>query len=95
MSDPYLEIIQTYWEAISQGYNEYAEERPVMLLEIQTGDLHAFPPAEFKQLLDPQSQRDFQIQYRARRHHAPDGALRARYGTQPIFVVHVEIGRGW
>ena len=63
MSDPYLELIQTHWEAISLGYNEVLEQRPVMLLDVQTGELHAFPPADFKQLLDTQSQRDFQVQY--------------------------------
>jgi hypothetical protein len=63
MSDPYLELIQTHWEAISRGYSEVLEQRPVMLLDVQTGELHAFPPAEFKQFLDAQSQRDFQVQY--------------------------------
>lgn len=63
MSDPYVDLIQQHWPHIAALYNQHAEKRPVMLLDVQEGDIHAFPYEEFTTLLDAPSQRALEEQY--------------------------------
>lgn len=63
MSDLYVDVIRHHWPHIAALYNEHADKRPVMLLDVQEGDIHAFPYQEFAALLDAPSQHALAGQY--------------------------------
>ena len=63
MNDPYIILIQEQWAHISDLYNQFAAEQPVMLVETTTGEIHAFPFHEFCTLLDSRSQATLAEQY--------------------------------
>lgn len=56
MVDPNIQLIQDHWERVTQLYNQFAANRPVMRIDVQDGSIHAFPPVEFLKLLDAPSQ---------------------------------------
>jgi hypothetical protein len=62
-SDPYFELIRHHWPQVAELYNQYAERQPVMLIDVQEGDIHAFPYDEFLALLDAASQQALVDQY--------------------------------
>jgi hypothetical protein len=64
MADPYLGLIQEQWPRITDLYNEHAERYPVMLVDVREMEIHAFPFAEFRTLLDASSQAALDEQYR-------------------------------
>ncbi len=64
MDDPYMDLIEQQWPSISALYNEHAEHFPVMLVDIQEGEIHAFPYEDFRGLLDGPSQMNLAQQYR-------------------------------
>ncbi len=63
MSDPYISLISEQWTSIADLYNQFAEQYPVMLVEIGDHSIHAFPADEFRSLLDANSQAAFDEQY--------------------------------
>lgn len=63
MHDPYLELIKEQWPSISDTYNRYAEQRPIMLVDVQESVIHAYPVEEFIMLLDAPSRRQVETQY--------------------------------
>ena len=63
MADPYIALIQDHWEKITDLYNQFAADRPVMLVDVQDGSIHAFPFDEFLKLLDAPSQHHLEEQY--------------------------------
>jgi hypothetical protein len=63
MADPYIQLIQDHWESVTDLYNQFAANRPVMLIDVQDGSIHAFPPDEFLKLLDAPSQTHLEQQY--------------------------------
>ncbi len=64
MHDPYLELIKEQWPSIADTYNRYAEQRPIMLVDVQESVIHAYPYEEFVMLLDAPSRRQVDVQYR-------------------------------
>lgn len=64
MHDPYLELIKKQWSSIADTYNRYAEQRPIMLVDVQESVIHAYPYEEFVMLLDAPSRRQVEVQYR-------------------------------
>lgn len=64
MHDPYLELIKEQWSSIADTYNRYAEQRPIMLVDVQESVIHAYPYEEFVMLLDAPSRRQVEVQYR-------------------------------
>ena len=63
MSDVYKDLISEHWSNIAELYNEHAEKQPVILLDVDAGELFAYPYGELSQLLDAQSQTGFGDQY--------------------------------
>ena len=63
MHDPYLELIKEQWPSIADTYNRYAEQRPIMLVDVQESVIHAYPVEEFIMLLDAPSRRQVETQY--------------------------------
>lgn len=64
MQDPYLDLIKEQWPSIADTYNRYAEQRPIMLVDVQESVIHAYPVEEFIMLLDAPSRRQVETQYR-------------------------------
>ena len=63
MQDPYLDLIKEQWPSIAETYNRYAEQRPIMLVDVQESVIHAYPVEEFIMLLDAPSRRQVEMQY--------------------------------
>lgn len=63
MADPYIKLIRELWDKIADLYNQFAEQRPVMLVDVQDGSIHAFPVASFAELLDAPSRAHLDEQY--------------------------------
>lgn len=63
MADPYVGLIEEQWPRIADLYNEHADKFPVMLLDVQAMEIHAFPFDEFRTLLDGPSQTALVDQY--------------------------------
>ncbi len=63
MADPYLGLIEEQWANIARLYNEHADKYPVMLMDVREMEIHAFPFAEFRTLLDAPSQAALDEQY--------------------------------
>lgn len=64
MQDPYLGVIKEQWQSIAETYNQFAEQRPIMLMDIQASIIHAYPYEEFVLLLDASSRHQVEMQYR-------------------------------
>lgn len=64
MQDPYLELIKEQWPSIAETYNRYAEQWPILLVDVQESVIHAYPYEEFVLLLDAPSRRQVEMQYR-------------------------------
>lgn len=63
-TDPYLDLIKQQWPAIAETYNRFAEQQPIMLLDVQGAEIHAYPFEEFVMVLDAASRRQVEAQYR-------------------------------
>lgn len=63
-TDPYLELIQRQWPAIAEAYNQFAEQQPIMLMDVQNAEIHAYPFEEFALVLEAASRRQVEAQYR-------------------------------
>lgn len=37
--DPYLEMIKQQWPLIADAYNQYAEQQPIMLVDVQNNEI--------------------------------------------------------
>src|SRR5690606_20730792 len=64
MHDPYLELIKEQCPSLADTYNRYAEQRPIMLVDVQESVIHAYPYEEFVMLLDAPSRHQVEVQYR-------------------------------
>ena len=64
MDDPYLDIIDEYWDKIVMMYDLFADKRPVMLFELPSLKIYAYPYREFKADLNQRSQAILTHQYR-------------------------------
>ncbi|HHY54958.1 MAG TPA: hypothetical protein GYA08_05930 [Chloroflexi bacterium] len=62
--DPYLDLIKQQWPAIAETYNRFAEQQPIMLLDVQNAAIHAYPFEEFVMVLEATSRRQVEAQYR-------------------------------
>ncbi len=63
-TDPYLDLIKQQWPAIAETYNRFAGQQPILLVDVQSAEIHAFPFEEFLLLLDTPSRRQVEAQYR-------------------------------
>lgn len=63
-TDPYLDLIQQQWPAIAETYNQYAAQQPIMLMDVQNAEIHAYPFEEFVLVLEAASRRQVETQYR-------------------------------
>jgi len=63
-TDPYLDLIQRQWPAIAEAYNQFAEQQPIMLMDVQNAEIHAYPFEEFVLVLEAASRRQVEAQYR-------------------------------
>ena len=63
MNDIYVQVIKEHWPHIATLYNQHAEKQPIMLIDVQENDIHAFPYNEFASLLDAPSQHALADQY--------------------------------
>ncbi len=63
MADSYQALIAEQWPRIAALYNEHADKRPVMLIDVEETAIHAFPYQEFTALLDAASQAALAEQY--------------------------------
>lgn len=63
MNDPYLEFVRQHWADIADIYNQFAEHFPIMLVDVQEGEIHAFPYADFVMQLAPASRATVNEQY--------------------------------
>jgi len=63
-NDPYLELIKQQWQSIGATYNQFADQHPIMLIDVQNAEIHAFPFEEFVMVLDVPSRRQIEAQYR-------------------------------
>jgi hypothetical protein len=63
VSDVYQELIEEQWKNIADLYNQHAEKRPIILLDVDAGELFAYPYDDLSQLLDAESQAGFGEQY--------------------------------
>lgn len=63
MTQPYKELIENQWDRISELYNQFAEQRPIILLDVQAREIHAFPAQDFMGVLDEKSRPTFEEQY--------------------------------
>jgi hypothetical protein len=63
-TDPYLDLIQRQWPAIAEAYNQFAEQQPIMLMDVQNAEIHAYPFEEFVLALEATSRRQVEAQYR-------------------------------
>ena len=64
MNDPYLEFVRRHWAEIASVYNQFAEHYPIMLVDIQVGEIHAFPYDDFVAMLAANSRATVAEQYR-------------------------------
>jgi hypothetical protein len=64
MANPYMELIQAQWEHISALYNEFSDKRPIILLDVDAGELHAYSFEKIKDIFDSGSQATLEEQYR-------------------------------
>lgn len=62
--DPYIELIEQQWPSIAETYNRFAEQRPIMLIDVQKAEIYAYPFEEFLMVLEPVSRRQVEDQYR-------------------------------
>jgi hypothetical protein len=63
MDDPYLDIIDGYWDKIMMMYDLFAVKKPVMLLELPSLKIYAYPYEEYKADLNQRSQAILAHQY--------------------------------
>lgn len=63
MDDPYLDVIDECWDKIMMMYNLFADKGPVMLLELPSLKIYAYPYKEYKADLNQRSQSILTHQY--------------------------------
>ncbi len=63
--DPLWEALSEHYEHICFLYRQFADEHPVMLLDIQEHRVYAYPHREFAADLSPRSQASLATQYPA------------------------------
>lgn len=57
MGNPYQAVIDEHVENIASLYARFEEKRPVMLLDIQSQEIYAYPFDEYKKELNTRDQR--------------------------------------
>jgi hypothetical protein len=62
-SDYLLDAARENWPHILLLYRQFKDKRPVMLLDLQSGRIYAYPYLEFKEELSERSQRSLEEQY--------------------------------
>lgn len=63
MDDSYLEIIDEHWDKIMMMYELFADKQPVMLFELPSLKIYAYPYKEYKASLTQRSQALLTQQY--------------------------------
>ena len=66
MTDPNSALVDTAWghiEAIRDVYSRFAKKRPVMMLDLASGRVYAYPYRDFKADLSPVSRNLLEKQY--------------------------------
>jgi hypothetical protein len=61
--DPYWEVIQQQWPFIIMLYRQYADQKPVMLFDIQEQRVYALPYSAYRAELSERSQASLTEQY--------------------------------
>jgi hypothetical protein len=69
MSDPYFEAIQEQWQNIRALYMTFANERPIILYDIQEKQIFSYPYKEFKADLSEKSQVSLEQDYKSASAH--------------------------
>ena len=63
MRDPYLDVVDRHRSLIVMLYEQYADEKPIMLFDIQEQRIYALPYAEYRAELSKRSQASLKKQY--------------------------------
>ena len=63
MDDPYWDLIGERFADICRHYGSFAEKKPVMLLDVQSGRIYAYPFQEFRDDLTERTRASFSEQY--------------------------------
>jgi len=63
MDDYLVDAATELWPAIQMLYEQFAANRPIMLLDVQEQRIYAYPYAEFTSELSARSQRSLAKQY--------------------------------
>lgn len=63
-TDPYLELVKQQWPTIAETYNRFAEQQPILLMDVQSAEIHAYPFEAFVLVLEAASRRQVEAQYR-------------------------------
>lgn len=63
-TDPYLELVRQQWPTIAETYNRFAEQQPILLMDVQRAEIHAYPFDTFVLVLEAASRRQVEAQYR-------------------------------
>jgi len=61
--DPYWEVVQQQWPFIIMLHRQYADEKPVMLFDIQEQRVYALPYKAYRAELSERSQTSLTHQY--------------------------------
>lgn len=64
MEHLYSDFIAAQWPNIAKLYNEFADRSPVILMDVDEAELHAFPFDRIASVLDEQSRAALEQQYR-------------------------------
>jgi hypothetical protein len=62
-NDDLLEAAESFWPYILMFYKRFEKKRPVMVLDLPSGKIYAYPYKEFKDDLSPRSQRALESEY--------------------------------
>jgi len=63
MSDPYFSVVQEYWATILRAYADFEGKKPVILVDIESATIYAYPYHDFKADLSRRSQTSLEQQY--------------------------------
>ena len=62
-TDVYLDIVETHRETILDMYRLFSDKQPVMLFDVASQRIYAYPYNDFKRELNPRGQTSLTKQY--------------------------------
>ena len=63
-TDYMLDAVQEYWDDVLYAYNQHAEKKPIVLLDLQERRIYVYPYEGFKSELSPRSQASLADHYK-------------------------------